>query len=426
MRISHIAAIAGVAGVVIATSLGAQTIAITGGTVFPVSGPKIEKGTILIKDGKVVAVGAAVVIPAGAKTIDATGKWITPGLINIVTTLGLGEGNVPAQSSGYNDSRSKGDKGVAAGFAAWTGLNPASTFIPLARKGGVTSVGVWPSRGNLIGGKAAIVDLTGESLASMLVKAPIAMMGQFGDPIEARGEAFGRFRDVLSDARAYSLRKAQFESGATRTFAASRADLDALGPVIAGTMPFAIEADRASDIRTALSIAKEFSIKLIILGGAEAWEVAKELAAAKVPVLTGAMSNIPSSFNTLGSRQENAAILRAAGVQVALIGNGGGMEDNYNVRNIRFEAGNAVAYGMSWDDALRAVTIVPAELFGAGNQVGSLQAGREANLVIWSGDPFEIYTVPEHVFIRGAENTALTREEELTQRYKTKPPTYKK
>ena len=102
------------------------------------------------------------------------------------------------------------------------------------------------------------------------------------------------------------------------------------------------------------------------------------------------------------------------------------MEDNYNVRNIRFEAGNAVAYGMSWDDALRAVTIVPAELFGAGNQIGSLQAGREANLVIWSGDPFEISTVPEHVFIRGAENTALSREEELAQRYKNKPPTYKK
>ena len=191
-------------------------------------------------------------------------------------------------------------------------------------------------------------------------------------------------------------------------------------------MPLAIEADRAADIRMALSIAKEFSVKLVIMGGAEAWEVAKELAAAHVPVLTGAMNNIPGSFNTLGSRQENAAILRAAGVQVALIGNGGGMEDNYNVRNIRFEAGNAVAYGMSWDDALRAVTVVPAELFGAGNQVGSLQAGREANLVIWSGDPFEMSTVPEHVFVRGTENSALTREEELAQRYKNKPPTYRK
>jgi imidazolonepropionase-like amidohydrolase len=423
MRISHVAAAATFA---VASSLGAQTFAITGGTVYPVSGPKIEKGTILIKDGKVVAVGATVLVPASTKTIDATGKWITPGLINIATTLGLGEGNVPAQSGGYNDSRTKGDKGVAADFSAWTGLNPASTFIPLARKGGVTSVGVWPSRGNLIGGKAAIIDLAGESLSSMLVKPSIAMMGQFGDPTEARGEAFGRFREILSDARAYSLRKAQYESGASRTFAASRSDLEALGPVIAGTMPLAIEADRAADIRTALAIAKEFSIKLVILGGAEAWEVAKELAASKVPVLTGAMSNIPGSFNTLGSRQENAAILRAAGVTVALIGNGGGMEDNYNVRNIRFEAGNAVAYGLSWDDALRAVTIVPAELFGAGNQIGSLQSGREANLVIWSGDPFELSTVPEHVFIRGAENTALSREEELAQRYKSKPPTYKK
>lgn len=423
MRISHFAI---VALFVAAQVLDAQTLAITGGTVYPVSGPKIEKGTILIKDGKVVAVGASVVVPAGTRTVDATGKWVTPGLINIATTLGLGEGNVPTQSGGYNDSRTKGTKGVAADFSAWTGVNPASTFIPQARKGGVTSVGVWPSRGNLIGGQAAIIDLAGESLAAMLVKPSIAMMGQFGDPTEARGEAFGRFREILSDAKAYSLRKAQYESGGSRAFAASRSDLEALGPVIAGTMPLAIEADRAADIRTALAISKEFSVRIVILGGAEAWEVAKELAAAKVPVLTGAMSNIPGSFNTLGSRQENAALLRAAGVQVALIGNGGGSEDNYNVRNIRFEAGNAVAYGMSWDDALRAVTIVPAELFGAGNHIGSLQSGREANIVIWSGDPFELSTVPEHVFIRGAESAGLSREEELAQRYKTKPPTYKK
>ncbi|NBW66519.1 hypothetical protein EBR44_12260, partial [bacterium] len=121
-----------------------------------------------------------------------------------------------------------------------------------------------------------------------------------------------------------------------------------------------------------------------------------------------------------------AAILRAAGVHVSLIGNAGGGENNFNARNIRYEAGNAVAYGMSWDDALRAITLAPAETFGVADKVGSLVAGREGNVVVWSGDPFEFASQAEHVFIRGVENTGMTREEELTARYKTKPPTYRK
>jgi len=162
----------------------------------------------------------------------------------------------------------------------------------------------------------------------------------------------------------------------------------------------------------------------MIGGGAEAWMMADKLAAAHIPVLTGAMNNIPGSFAELGQRQENAGILSAAGVQVALVGNaGGGDEEAFNVRNIKYEAGNAVAYGMTWDNALKAVTLWPAEIFGVADRVGTLQPGREANVVVWSGDPFEFSTRAEHVLVRGVERTnEKTRQDLLTERYLTLPP----
>ena len=152
--------------------------------------------------------------------------------------------------------------------------------------------------------------------------------------------------------------------------------------------------------------------------------MADKIAAAKVPVLTGAENNIPGSFNTLGSRQENAGMLRKAGVQVALIGNGAGGEEGFNIRNLRYEAGNAVAYGMSWDDALRALTLVPAEIYGVADKVGSLKAGTEGNVVIWSGDPFEFSTRAEQVFVRGKKIDAPSRQDMLAKRYQTLPPKY--
>lgn len=413
-------------GVLAASTASAQAIAITGGTVYPVSGPKIEHGTVIITNGKISAVGgSSVVIPAGATRVDASGKWVTPGIFNASTSLGLSEGN--PQSGGYNESRAKGDKGVSASFKVWEGMNPASTFIPQARKDGVTTAVIAPARGNIIGGKSAVVDLNGESVAQMLVRGNVAMYAELGDSPEARGEDYAHLREILSDAKVYQTKKLAYESGQVRSMAASREDLEALAPVVAGTMPVVLQANKAIDIRAALAIAKEFGLKLVIEGGAEAWECAKEIAAAHVTVMAGAMNNIPNSFSTLGHRQENLAILRSAGVNVVIMADGGGFgEDNYNAGNIRYEAGNAVAYGMTWDDALKAVTLNPAEAFGVADKVGSLQMGREADVVVWSGDPFEFATVPEHVYVRGVENNEKTRREMLTDRYKQKPPTYKK
>jgi imidazolonepropionase-like amidohydrolase len=400
----------------------AQTIAITGGKVFPVSGPPIEHGTVLITNGKVTAVGTAVPIPAGATRVDATGKWVTPGLLNAATQLGLMEGGGPEFSGGYNDTRAAGKDGIAASFNAFEGINPASTWIVPTWQDGTTTVGVWPG-GNFIGGRGAVVDLTGATLGQMLVKAPAAMYASLADPaaahLSSRGELFGHFRNLLLDVKSYAARKVAYENNGTRAFAAPRSELEALIPAVNGTLPLIVEVDRASDIRAVLALAREFNLRIVLASVTEGWLVAEDIARAKVPVFVGAMNNIPGSFSSLGMRQENAGLLRAAGVSVSLIGNaGGGDEEAFNARNVRYEAGNAVAYGMTWDDALRAVTLAPAEALGVADRVGSLQAGREANVVIWNGDPFEFATRAERVFIRGTEMKGTSRQEELTARYR--------
>jgi imidazolonepropionase-like amidohydrolase len=175
--------------------------------------------------------------------------------------------------------------------------------------------------------------------------------------------------------------------------------------------------DRAADIRALLTLAREYRLRTVVLGGAEAWQVADDLAAARVPVLTGGLTDLPSSFDELGATLENAARLRKAGVAVALTTGG---ENSFRVRTLRQHAGNAVANGLAWDDALRAVTLTPAEIFGLADTMGSLQAGREANVVVWDGDPFELSTRAEHVFVRGREATAISRERMLLERYAPK------
>jgi imidazolonepropionase-like amidohydrolase len=419
-------ALALVALCAVASSLGAQTIAITGGKVYPVSGPPIEGGTVLIRNGKIAAVGKDIAIPSDAEKIDATGKWVTPGLVNSSTSLGLGDVGF---SGGPRELGAKGHDGIAASFQVWLGYNTQSVMIAPAREGGVTSIMINP-QGGLISGQAAIIDMTGAlGLSDVIVKAPATMIAQIEDDdgakVGAAGELLGKLRDLIEDTKAYSRHKADFERAQTRTFTATRSDLEAMIPVVEGREVLTIIADKASELQAVIALQKEYNLKVVIAGGAEAWMLADKLAAAKIPVLTGAMNNIPGSFSTLGSRQENAAMLRKAGVQVGIIGNaGGGDEDMFNVRNIRYEAGNAVAYGMSWDDALRAITLAPAEIYGVAGSVGSLKAGTEGNVVIWSGDPFEFASRAEQVFVRGKKIDTPSRQDMLAKRYKTLPPKY--
>lgn len=404
----------------------AQTIAIVGGRVFPVSGPPIEGGTVIIRDGRIAAVGRDVAVPDGAQRIDASGKWVTPGIINPATQLGLVEVGQVGETRNAT-ARGRDETRVNAAFTVWDGLNPLSVLFAPARNEGITTVAVMPA-GGLVSGQAALVDIVDGGVSEMLVRSPIAMIAQIGNPqganVSSRGELLLRLRELLEDSRAYGRRRADYERAQTREFAASRLDLEAMQQVLAGRVPLLIVADKASDIEAALRLAREYGVRLIIGSGAEAWMVADKLVAAKVPVLVGSMVNIPGSFSTLGARQENPGLLRRAGVDVALIGTGSD-PDAFNVRNIKQEAGNAVAYGMTWDDALRAITLTPAEIFGVADRYGSLQPGRVANVVVWSGDPFELSTRVEHVFVRGVRSMSPSRQDELMARYKTLPPSYR-
>ena len=410
------AALAAAAVVGFAASALAQPVAIVGGKVYPVSGPPMENATILIDNGAIKEVGANVSIPAGATRIDAKGKWVTPGLIYAASGLGVVEiGAVPEA----NDASAKGDRSVAASFRVWEGLNSSTVLWEPARNEGVTSVVVAPGGRNLISGQAAIVDLSDGSRSDIVRRAPVAMFGQIGSAqgagVSARGELVQRFRELIGDVRAFASRRDAYEAGNSRDLSARRADLEAMIPVVEGRLPLVLAVDRAADIEMALDLARELNLKIAILGGAEAWKVSSRLASEKVAVLTGGLDNIPSSFASLGQRQENAGLLAKAGVPLAILGSPG---EAFNVRNIRQEAGSAVAYGLGWDAALRAVTLTVAEQFGVADRVGSLQPGRDANVVVWSGDPFEFATVAEHVFVKGRAVKRPSRQDELTEKYK--------
>lgn len=403
---------------VVAVPAGAQTIAITNGTVYPVSGPRIENATVLIRDGRIAAVGANVAVPADARRIDARGKWVTPGLINAATQLGLTE---ISAVQGTNEGSVSGNE-VAAAFNVLEGINPASQLIPVTRVEGITTVVAGPGDG-LISGQAVAIDLWGDRLEDLTVKSPVAMMVQINESAKSTGGGsragvMARFRRVLNDAREYDRRRADYQRDQMQDLAAPAADLEALLPVLRGELPVMIQANRRSDIENALRLAREYNLRLVLTGAAEGWQVADQLAAARVPVVIDPLVNIPS-YDALSPRLDNAALLARAGVAVVIAS-----FDSHNARNVKQSAGNAVAYGMEWDAALRAVTLSAAQALGIADRYGSLEPGKVANLVVWGGDPFEFSSAAEVVLIRGREVPLTSRQKELMERYRTLPPKF--
>ncbi len=385
-------------------------IAIVGGTVHPVEGEPIENGTLIIEDGRVVAVGAGLKAPAGATVIDAAGRVVTPGLIEAETRLGLVE--IWGADETVDDS-GEGDP-IRAAYRALDGFNPDSRLIPIQRAHGLTLFVTSPGGGLITGQAAAVPSWSGPGVAAPI--APVAMVVNLGGRRDgSRGVAIAELREVLDDARAYAENTRAFERNAYRRLAASRLDLEALQPVLAGRLPLMVRADRRSDIAAALDIAAAFGLKLIVSMGAEAAALAPALAAAKVPVIVDPLLNAPENFQRLAARGDNARVLAEAGVEVIL-----SSFSTHNVRTLRQAAGNAVREGLPHGAALRAITRAPALAFGLGER-GVLRPGAVADVVVWSGDPFELSTVAERVFVGGVEAPRDHRQAALLERYRTLP-----
>lgn len=398
-----------IGGALDAPATVADCFALTGGRAL-LPGGQIEAATIVIDGEAIRAAGPSVVVPPGCRSESVVGKVVSPGLIDAASTIGLSE--IDLESSTHDDDSGGADP-IRASFRVAEGYNPQSTLIPIARLGGVTSAVILPSGGS-VAGQAALVDLAGASQASAVQRSFVAMVAGL-DP--TTGSTLRRFRELFSDARRFAAQRLAWERNQTRTFPWNRLDLEALLPVLDRKVPLLVAADRASDIEALLAFAQEQDVRLVIVGAAEAHLVAPTIASANVPVILDPLVYGPGSFDQLHGRPDNAALLQRAGVTVAIASFSG-----HNARKLRQLAGNAVREGLPHAAALEAITRAPATIFGL-ERYGRLVGGAVANLVVWSGDPLEISTQVEQVYVRGVRQSLRTRQSELLERYRTLPGT---
>jgi imidazolonepropionase-like amidohydrolase len=417
-------------------------IAVVGGRVLPVSRPPLEEATVLIRDGKIEAVGRNVRIPPDARRIDASGMWVLPGLIDSRTHLGLWEVDL---SPVTRDEDEKSDP-ITPQLRVTDAFYDESANIPITRETGVAAALVAPGESNLINGQSGIVDLSGRRLDEVLVRFPVAMHFSLGEPPKARysertvspstrmGSA-ALIRTALIQAREYETKRAEYEkklaacgtgsASGSRRAKAKKIDscppdppardlrLESLVPVVKGELPAIFRAHRMDDILTAVRLAEEFRLRLILSHAAEAYKVADLLAAKKIPVLVGPITTQPDRIETRGAIYENAALLARAGVKLAI--QTGATND---ARSLPWEAGLAVAYGLPWDEALRAITIHPAEILGVAERLGSLDPGKDATLIVTTGDPLQPLTHVKHLLIRGRDVSLRTRQDDLAEKYR--------
>jgi imidazolonepropionase-like amidohydrolase len=419
----------------------AETVtAVTGGRVVTVDGPELAKGTVLISGGKITAVGKDIPVPTGAKVIDASGKVVYPGLIDGLTDLGLAEiSGVPATV----DVSEVGDVNPHA--KAWVALNVHSDLIPVARANGITTVLTAP-KGGLISGQSALIKLAGSTPASLVVRAPVAMHMVYpsGRRREERPSSGGddqsqrpgeertfadrqrerrenqqrelrRLTNLLEEAKAYGLALDAAKQGKA---ARPKADIpmEALAAAARGQVPVIMRADDAEDIRGAVKFATERKLKLIIAGGLEAWRCTDVLKQANVPVLL-TVDRLPRrEADPYDAAFANAAHLHAAGVRFAIVS-----DADSKARNLPYEAAMARAFGLPAAVALRSITLTPAEIFGVADHLGSLAEGKDANLMITTGDIMDHRTVVTHVFIDGVLQPPDTRHTRLYQQFKDRP-----
>jgi imidazolonepropionase-like amidohydrolase len=400
--------------VALATPAVAETVLIENGRVVTNGAAgTIQNGDVLIVDGRISAVGATITAPRGARVIDAQGRFVTTGAFAAMSEVGLSE---ISGSGAPNDASVEGEL-IAAGADAGRAFNPDVTAVAVTRMEGVTRAAIAPSStASMFGGRGALVSLSGAPDSVFRERAfMVVELGETGADRtgSSRAAVWPVFEAALRDAREYPVRYRSGQGGAVL----NEIDAAALQPFARGQGTFLVHIESAADIRRLIAFKRANpSLNFIIHGGAEAWQVADELAGARIPVIVDPLTNLPSSFERLSARLDNAALLHAAGVRIA-IAPGPGSVDAHQARLVLQLAGNAVANGMPWDAAFAAVTRGPAEIFGVGNQFGRLERGYAADVVIWDGDPLEVQSAPTAVFIGGVEQPLVSRQTRLRDRY---------
>ena len=407
------------AGSFIGYKANAETIAITGGKVIIGDGSApIEGGTVVVRDGSVVSAGAGVSVPAGARMIDASGKWVTPGVFAGFSRIGLSEVDAV---NGTND-KSGGKSGFSAGIDIAPAIDPFRTPFAVNRSAGVTRAVVAPDAGdNMFAGQGAIADLGVD--ASPITKPRAFQFAEFGEAGAgltggSRAGTFATFRAMLREAQEYSANKSNFDDELLRA-----EDARALLPVLRGDTRLLIHVEGANDMLNLIALGKEFAdIKMVFVGASEGWRVAPQLAQAGISVIASALNDLPASFEMAGATQSNIGRMKDAGVKVAI-----GMINDRDSHQLRYStqyAGNLVslqrvpgATGLSWDEAFATISSVPAEIMGVGDRLGSLKAGKAADVVVWDGDPLELSSAPVVVIIDGVEQPLGNRQQRLRDRY---------
>ncbi|HEX8639613.1 MAG TPA: amidohydrolase family protein [Allosphingosinicella sp.] len=426
----------------------AQIVAITGGRVVVGDGSApIDGGTVVIRDGRVVAAGAGVPVPAGAEVIDAQGRWVTPGIVAGFSRIGLVEVDAVDATNDIQASNSP----FSAAIDVAPAINPQASSIAVNRAAGVTRAVVSPATSrSIFAGQGAVIDLGGDM--QPITRARAFQFIEFGEEGAAdaggsRASAHALLRNALREAGELRAPISGGGGRATREqdvppedieenpyvvtgrdrrqdVLLTRFDAAALIPVVQGRQLLLVHVERASDILQTLALKREFPhLRLVLVGASEGWRVADRIAAAGVPVIANALEDLPETFEQLAATQSNIGRMRAAGVQVGI-----GMINDDEARQVRIStqyAGNLVAIarlpghtGLRWEEAFAAISSGPAQALGLGGEIGSLRPGRRADVVIWDGDPLELSSAVEAVWIDGVRQSLDNRQTRLRDRYR--------
>lgn len=397
----------------------AQDIAITNATVATGDGSApVEGATVVVRGGKVVAAGHGITVPAGVRTIDGSGKWVTPGVFMPMTDLGLADVEGVANSNDTRAARSR----FSAALDASTAVNYASQHVAVSRAGGVTRASIVTSPGGAIfAGQGAVIDTGADKDAVVSARAfQLVVLGETGGRIAggSRVAAYAELANALREANEFAAGRWRGEGNLL-----TRADAEALAQVATGAQPLYVHVERAADIRAVLGLRSQYpKLKLVLVGVSEGWIVAGDIAAAGVPVIADPLENLPASFEQLGATHSNVGRMVRAGVKVALGGLSGGIT---GPRIAPQFAGNLVALsrvpgatGLTWGEAFASISSVPAEISGFGGRFGVLRPGAAGDVVVWDGDPLEVSTAPVQVFIDGVEQPLDSHQTRLRDRYR--------